>query len=101
MADLLTLFDVLEHTDDFVTLLVDAFKKSSKFVFVSLPNEMNLECRVRFLFGKPISAHGLCMIDSKLGHKHQWLISYHEAKAILTKTASDLGFVLAHEISFH
>jgi len=97
-ADLVTLFDVLEHTDDFVTLFRDGLNKSSKFVFVSLPNEMNLELRVRFLFGKPVSAHGLEMIDAKLGHKHQWLITYDEAKAVLTKTASDLGFVLAHEV---
>ncbi|MBN1548315.1 MAG: hypothetical protein JW902_16820 [Syntrophaceae bacterium] len=97
-ADFVALFDVLEHTDDFVTLFRDGLKKASKFVFVSLPNEMNLEMRVRFLFGKPIPAHGLCMIDAKLGHKHQWLITYPEAKEILTKTAADLGFVLTHEV---
>jgi len=97
-ADLVALFDVLEHTDDFVTLLIDGLKKSSKFVFVSLPNEMNLEWRVRFLFGKPVPAHSLCMLNAKPGHKHQWLITYHEAKALLIKTASDLGFVLTHEV---
>ena len=59
---------------------------------------MNLEWRVRFLFGKPVPAHSLCMINAKPGHKHQWLITYHEARAVLTKTASDLAFVLTHEV---
>ena len=97
-VDLVGLFDVLEHTDDFMTLFRVALQKSSKFVFVSLPNEMNLEMRVRFLLGQPIPCHGLCMLDTKPGHKHQWLITYHEAKEALIRVAADAGFLLTHEV---
>lgn len=97
-ADLVVLFDVLEHTNQFMDLLTDGFRKSSNFLFVSLPNEMNLERRVRFLFGQPVPAHGLCMLTANPGHKHQWLISYREAKTVLLKTASNAGFALTHEV---
>jgi len=97
-ADLTTIFDVLEHTDDFVTLFRDGARKSEKFLFVSLPNEMSLDCRIRFLLGTPVPAHGLSLLNAKPGHKHNWLIKYTEAKAILISEAKSLGFTLHAEV---
>lgn len=96
--DAVSIFDVLEHTDDFVSLFRDATAVARRFVFVSLPNEMNLECRIRFLFGQPIAAHGLNMLPGKPGHKHQWLITFEESQAVLAKEADRAGFRLTHVV---
>lgn len=97
-VDLVTLFDVLEHTADLTGLFKDGAGRCSKYLFVSLPNEMNLECRVRFLFGQPVSAHGLDLLAAKPGHKHQWMITYEQAKEVLVRKAASLGFELSHEV---
>ncbi len=97
-ADLVSLFDVLEHTADFTSLFKDGAARCRKYLFVSLPNEMNVDCRLRFLFGGPIPAHGLDLLAAKPGHKHQWLITYDRAKEVLVSEASLLGFELTHEV---
>ena len=53
-----------------------ALKKSNKYVLVSLPNEDYIISRIRFVFGKGIMTHGLEMVNTKPGHKHQWFIQY-------------------------
>ncbi|MDC0876562.1 methyltransferase domain-containing protein, partial [Candidatus Pelagibacter sp.] len=59
--EIVTLMDVLEHTDTFVDLFKKSLKKSSKFVMVGLPNEDCLLSRFEFLIGKGIKTHGLEM----------------------------------------
>src|SRR6185369_10092479 len=97
-VDLVTLFDVLEHTADFTGLFKNGAARCGKYLFVSLPNEMNLDCRIRFLFGQPISAHGLDLLTAKPGHKHQWLITYPQAREVLSREARSQGFELTHEV---
>ena len=88
------IMDVLEHTDTFTKLFNIALKKSNKYVVVSLPNEDYLISRLRFLFGQGILTHGLDLVGSKAGHKHQWLIQYKLAKKILNSEALKKKFKL-------
>ena len=71
--------DVLEHTDTFLKLFKIALNKSKKYVLVGLPNEDYLISRIKFLLGKGLLTHGLEMINTKPGHKHQWFIQYKVA----------------------
>lgn len=97
-VDLVIWLDVLEHTADFTGLFKAGAARSRKHLFVSLPNEMNVDCRVRFLFGQPVPAHGLDLLNAKPGHKHQWLITYERAREVLVREAGALGFTLTHEV---
>ncbi len=98
VVDVVTIFDVLEHTADFTTLFQDGADRAQHYVFVSLPNEMNIEARVRFLLGKQTFAHGLDLLDASPGHKHQWLISFAAARNVLNREADRLGFVPTHQV---
>ena len=88
------LMDVLEHTDSFLKLFNIALKKSNKYVLVGLPNEDYIMSRIRFLLGKGIMTHGLEMINTKPGHKHQWFIQYKVASALLEKNSKNNKFHL-------
>ena len=57
--EVVTLMDVLEHTDTFVDLFKKSLKKSSKFDMIGLPNEDCLLSRFEFLIGTNIKTHGL------------------------------------------
>lgn len=92
--EIVTLMDVLEHTDTFVDLFKKSLKKSSKFVMVGLPNEDCLLSRFEFLIGKGIKTHGLEMVGTKHGHKHQWLIQFKKAKEVLGDIAEKNNFKL-------
>lgn len=97
-ADLVTIFDVLEHTADFTTLFRDGISCSQQHVFVSLPNEMNIEARIRFLLGQQTLAHGLDLLHAQPGHKHQWLISFPSARDVLNREAEMMGFAPTHQV---
>ena len=86
--------DVLEHTDSFLKLFNIALKKSNKYVLVGLPNEDYIMSRIRFLLGKGIMTHGLEMINTKPGHKHQWFIQYKVASTLLEKNSKNSKFHL-------
>ena len=88
------LMDVLEHTDSFLKLFNIALKKSNKYVLVGLPNEDYIMSRIRFLLGKGIMTHGLEMINTKPGHKHQWFIQYKVASTLLEKNSKNSKFHL-------
>jgi 2-polyprenyl-3-methyl-5-hydroxy-6-metoxy-1,4-benzoquinol methylase len=98
LADLVTLFDVLEHTADFTGLFRDGLLRSQQYVFVSLPNELNIEARLRFLLGQHTLSHGLNLLGAEPGHKHQWLISFAPARDVLTREAEQFGFGPIHEV---
>ena len=86
------LMDVLEHTDTFLKLFQIALKRSSKYVLVGLPNEDYIMSRLRFLFGKGLMTHGLEMINTKPGHKHQWFIQFKTAYPLLVVTSKKYKF---------
>ena len=94
------LMDVLEHTDTFLKLFNIALKKSTKYVLVGLPNEDYIMSRLRFLFGKGILTHGLEMINTKAGHKHNWFIQYKIASALLIRNAKKYKFNLLNTMFY-
>ena len=94
------LMDVLEHTDTFLKLFNIALKKSNKYVLVGLPNEDYIMSRLRFLFGKGIMTHGLEMINTKPGHKHQWFIQYKIALSLLARSAKKYKFNISNEMFY-
>ena len=94
------LMDVLEHTDTFLKLFQIALKKSNKYVLVSLPNEDHILSRIRFVFGKGIMTHGLEMINTKPGHKHQWFIQYKVALPLLAQNAKKYKFNFLNEMLY-
>tara|TARA_Y100001980_G_C14487670_1_gene265162 strand:- start:405 stop:1106 length:702 start_codon:yes stop_codon:yes gene_type:complete len=98
--DCVVLMDVLEHTDKFDELFKIALKKSNKYVMVGLPNEEYLLNRLRFLVGQGIPTHGLDMVGTKPGHKHQWLIQYDKSLSILSKCAKHFNFKLHRKYFF-
>ena len=94
------LFDVLEHTDTFLKLFNIALKKSSKYVLIGLPNEDYIISRLRFLFGRGVMTHGLEMVNTKPGHKHQWLIQYKKAYPLLQKHGKKNKFNLLNTMFY-
>ena len=94
------LMDVLEHTDSFLKLFKIALNKSSKYVVVGLPNEDYIIARLRFLFGKGILTHGLEMINTKPGHKHQWFIQYKVALPLIENFANKNKFQLSEKLFY-
>jgi 2-polyprenyl-3-methyl-5-hydroxy-6-metoxy-1,4-benzoquinol methylase len=98
--DCVALMDVLEHTDSFFKLFKIALYKSSKYVVVGLPNEDYLIARLRFLFGKGILTHGLEMINTKPGHKHQWFIQYKVALPLIENFANKNKFKLSEKLFY-
>lgn len=98
--DCVALMDVLEHTDKFIDLFEISLKKTNKYVIVCLPNEDYIQSRIRFLFGHGIKTHGLDLVNSKPGHKHQWLIQYQLAKEILNNSAKKFRFQLINTVFF-
>ena len=98
--DCVALMDVLEHTDSFLKLFKIGLNKSSKYVVVGLPNEDYLIARLRFLFGKGILTHGLEMINTKPGHKHQWFIQYKVALPLIENFANKNKFQLSEKLFY-
>lgn len=97
-VDLVTLMDVLEHTETFTPLFEDALSISGRYVFVSLPNELWLYNRVRFLCGHTVPCHSFEMIGKKPGHKHAWLVHIPRARQLLNEVAESAGFQLEAEV---
>ena len=97
-ADLVTLMDVLEHSDTFTSLFEDALSIFKRYVFVSLPNELWLYNRIQFLLGRTVPCHSFEMMGKKPGHKHQWLVYIPEAREILNNKAKVSSFELNSEV---
>ena len=98
--DCVMLMDVLEHTDNFLKLFEIALNKSTKYVVVGLPNEDYIIARLRFLFGNGILTHGLEMINTKPGHKHQWFVQYKVALPLIEDCAKKSNFLLTKKLFY-
>ena len=93
-VDAVLLLDVLEHTRDFSGLFEKALVKASKYVVVSLPNEMFVYDRLAYLLGKELPAHSLDLLGQPEGFKHQYIINTSKAQKILVSKAHKEGFEL-------
>ena len=97
-ADCIMLLDVLEHTSDFVGLLKAAAVKKPKYIVVSLPNELFVYDRLRFLLGVEHPAHSLTLVGLPNGFKHQYLINISKARSLLSTTLHEYNYHLSEEI---
>jgi 2-polyprenyl-3-methyl-5-hydroxy-6-metoxy-1,4-benzoquinol methylase len=97
-AEAVLSFDMLEHTEDFLSFARALFSSSQRLVMISLPNEMSIHARLAFLRGKCLPCHGLHMIATKEGHRHRWLIDYPEAKALFTHLAAEMKYEQIGEV---
>ena len=97
--EMVLLLDVIEHTKGFTTLFEKALSISSRYIVVSLPNELFFMDRLRMLFGKELNAHSLDLINMPDGFKHQYIINIEKAKLVLNETAEEKGFKLTKEIA--
>lgn len=93
------LLDVIEHTADFTSLFKKSLEITSRFVVVSLPNELFYLDRLRMLFGKELNAHSLDLVDMPSGFKHQYIINIEKAEKILSAIAWEKDFQLVEEIA--
>lgn len=96
--EMILLFDVLEHTRGFINLFEAAMQSSSKYVAVSLPNELFILDRLRMMKGKELNAHSLDLVAQPEGFKHQYIINIDKARDLLMSSAKNLGFKLTEEI---
>ena len=97
-ADCILLLDVLEHTADFVGLLQAAAAKKPQYIVVSLPNELFIYDRLRFLFGVEHPAHSLTLVGLPNGFKHQYLINISKARSLLIATLHEYNYLLSEEV---
>jgi 2-polyprenyl-3-methyl-5-hydroxy-6-metoxy-1,4-benzoquinol methylase len=97
-AEAVLSLDMLEHTEDFQGFARALFLSSQRLVMISLPNEMSIHVRIAFLSGKCIPCHGLSMTGAKEGHRHRWLISYLEAKALFSRLAAEMKYEQIGEV---
>lgn len=96
--DMVLLLDVIEHTPNFTHLFEHALENASKYVVVSLPNELFILDRARMLAGKELNAHSLDLLGKPEGFKHQFIINIEKAKKILRKSAESKKAVLQEEV---
>jgi hypothetical protein len=97
-AEAVMALDILEHVDDFESFARLIFSSSRRLVMISLPNEMSIHVRLRFLRGKAIPCHGLNLARAGEGHRHRWLVNYDEAHSTLCALAQDMKFKKCGEV---
>ena len=91
------LLDVLEHTRDFTGLFEEAMASTTKYLVVSLPNELFFLDRLRMVAGKELNAHSLELTGQPEGFKHQFIINIDKARALLSAKATENNFKLKEE----
>jgi len=79
--------DVLEHLENLHLVMREAFRISSRYILVSLPNPWS-SARLKIARGKgPISHYGLPL--EPLPDRHRWFFSYGEAVNFLLGMQND------------
>lgn len=96
--DSILLLDVIEHTRKFTPLFELALTQATKYVVVSLPNELYFLDRLRMLKGHELNAHSLDLVAQPEGFKHQFIVNISKARDLLRKIAEDSGFLLTEEV---
>ena len=97
-CEMILLLDVIEHTEDFTSLVEEAMRVSSRYVVISLPNELFYLERLRMLWGRELPAHSLDLVGMPAGFKHQFIINIEKAEKILTSLGQRHSFQLVEEV---
>jgi predicted SAM-dependent methyltransferase len=75
--DMVICTEVLEHLNDFHSMLNELFRVSNKYVLISLPNCMDVFTKYNFLFHNKISKYyGLPL--EKTNDRHKWIFFWND-----------------------
>lgn len=75
--DLVVCTEVLEHLDDFHTMVDELFRVSNRYVLISLPSCMDLYTKYNFVFHDKIGKYyGLPL--EKTNDRHKWFFSWED-----------------------
>ena len=91
------MIDVIEHTKEFTELVLSSAKKEPNYIVISLPNELIIFDRIRFLFGKELPVRSFDLIGLSYGFKHQYIVNIDKARNILVHKLQNYGFNLIFE----
>lgn len=95
-ADVVTAFDVLEHTDDLHHAFAELCRVARQHVVITLPNCYEVGVRIRHLRGHPISAkYGLPI--ERPTDRHRWFFSLTDAHSFVEHSAAAVGWHLIDE----
>ncbi|GGW23396.1 class I SAM-dependent methyltransferase [Streptomyces xantholiticus] len=95
-VDVVTAFDVLEHTDDFHNAFSELCRVAREHVVITLPNAYEVRTRLRHLRGKPISQkYGLPVM--RPSDRHRWFFSLDEARAFVRNSGREHGWRVVDE----
>lgn len=95
-VEVVTAFDVLEHTDDIHRGFSELCRVAREHVVITLPNCYEVGTRVRHLRGKPISAkYGLP--TSPPADRHRWFFSLEDARGFVRSASSRHGWRVTDE----
>ncbi|CAL9315009.1 class I SAM-dependent methyltransferase [Streptomyces sp. SudanB52_2052] len=95
-AEVVTAFDVLEHTDDIYRGFSELCRVAREDILITLPNCYEVRTRVRHLRGKPISGkYGLPTAPP--GDRHRWFFSLDEARKFVRNSAREHGWRVTDE----
>ncbi|MGW0697745.1 class I SAM-dependent methyltransferase [Streptomyces sp. NPDC002867] len=95
-ANVITAFDVLEHTDDIHHAFSELCRVAREHIVITLPNCYEVRIRVRHLRGKPISGkYGLPTVAPK--DRHRWFFSLDEARVFVREASREQGWEVADE----
>lgn len=88
--------DVLEHTDDIHHAFSELCRVAKDHIVITLPNCYEVNTRLRFLRGKPLSdKYGLP--SAKPQDRHRWLFSLHESRKFIHDCAVEQSWRVADE----
>lgn len=79
--------DVLEHLNNFHEIFTEMLRVSKKYIILSLPNNLDLITRLRFLFDRPMRFYGLPAQSPS--DRHKWLFSYRQAATFIQSHAEE------------
>lgn len=97
-ADVVTAFDVLEHTDDIHRAFAELCRVAGRHVLITLPNCYELGIRIRIARGRPISQkYGLPL--ERVVDRHRWFFSLSDGRAFVRAQARANGWRVENELA--
>ncbi len=86
--------DVLEHLSNFHEIFEELLRVSNRYVLLSLPNNLDIVTRLRFLFDRRMRFYGL-PVDPP-DDRHKWLFSYRQADTFIRTRAQKNNFRIVY-----
>jgi SAM-dependent methyltransferase len=97
-AAVITALDVLEHTEDIHHAFSELCRVASDHIVLTLPNEYELENRIKMVRGQPISKYGLT--PDPPADRHRWFFALDDARRFVYANAERHGWSVQDERAF-